>query len=163
MLLYLLSVFFIFKRKKERKQAVGNHWSRLLLQSPLRWVSRSCVRLPSSLSHAWTKWTKALTVMWTAGPLNPAPLPPSSFLLVKEILSSRGAHQISIADLLMPGVSTAPATISHWRWKGNEQAGRWGDREVQSEPLQCTRSSGCWPANVRTGQRHGEAFRATAG
>lgn len=64
-----------------------------------------------------------------SGPIKSRSAPSLLFSLL-QILSSRGAHQISIADLLMPGVSTAPATISHWRWKGNEQAGRRGDREA---------------------------------
>lgn len=31
----------------------------------------------------------------------------------------KGAHQISALDLIMLGVSTTPAAISHTRWKGN--------------------------------------------
>lgn len=141
-------------------------------------ISRSCFYLfsSSSLSHAWTKSTKALTVMWTVGPLNSDLLPPSSFLFSswRRFCRSEGAHQISIADLLMPGVSAAPATISHWRWKGNEQAGRRGDREaltrrrsaVRAAPvhselrMEGRRGSDLHDANIRTEESNWWAFES---
>lgn len=104
------------------------------------------LRSHSSLYCILNTMTKSLTVIRTQGPLNPdlCSLPP--------VFSSRGAHQISIDDLLMPGVSTTPATISHWRWKemNRQDAGvtrrPWPGGEERLDPLRCTQS---WRIEVR--------------